>query len=171
MGIVLKYTVVHGLAFIAFGLVAAAGLFALADRDRRVLFAVFMLFCCLEVAALLMIFVLAERLLEDLAPWAILGANLLATVRDARVALPFAPSIAGRAPRRRRIDDESNGISYRVGRNDTRVGARDRRTTGKRAEIAVRSRGTGLAPRLSRLTARNRMRIQQLELEERRCCS
>ncbi len=78
-GLVLKYTVVHGLAFIAFG-VAAAGLFALADRDRRVLFAVFMLFCCLEVAAFLMIFVLAERLLEDLAPWAILGANLLAAV-------------------------------------------------------------------------------------------
>src|SRR4030095_1181981 len=46
MGIVLKYTVVHGLAFVAFG-IAAAGLFALADRERRVLFAVFMLFCCL----------------------------------------------------------------------------------------------------------------------------
>ena len=79
MNNVLKYTVVHGLAFIAFGLVAA-GLFALVDRDRRVLFAVFMLFCCLEVFALLMVFVLAERLLEDVAPWAILGANLLATV-------------------------------------------------------------------------------------------
>ena len=47
-GLVLKYTVVHGLAFLAFG-VAAAGLFALIDYERRVLFAVFMLFCCFEV--------------------------------------------------------------------------------------------------------------------------
>jgi hypothetical protein len=33
-GIVLKYTVIHGLAFIVFGL-AVAGLFALAERDRH----------------------------------------------------------------------------------------------------------------------------------------
>src|SRR5512132_825944 len=49
--LVLKYTAVHGIMFLAFG-VASAGLFALADRDRHVLFAVFMLFCCFEVAAL-----------------------------------------------------------------------------------------------------------------------
>src|SRR5262245_16822611 len=36
-GPVLAYTVVHVAAFVVFGL-AAAGLFALADRDRRVLF-------------------------------------------------------------------------------------------------------------------------------------
>ena len=76
---VLEYTAVHGAAFIAFGL-AAAGLFALVDRDRRVLFAVFMLFCCLQVAFLLMVMVLSERLLEDLAPWSILAGNLLAAV-------------------------------------------------------------------------------------------
>jgi hypothetical protein len=39
---VLKYSVVHGLAFLTFG-VAAAGLFALADRDRHALFFVFMI--------------------------------------------------------------------------------------------------------------------------------
>ena len=40
----------------------------------------FMLFCCLQVAFLLMVMVLSERLLEDLAPWAILGGNFLASV-------------------------------------------------------------------------------------------
>jgi hypothetical protein len=77
--LVLKYTVVHGLVFIAFGL-AAAGLFALVDRDRRVLFVAFMLFCCFEVFFVAMVMVAAERLLEALSVWAILGANLLASV-------------------------------------------------------------------------------------------
>jgi len=78
-GLVVKYTILHFAAFIVFG-VAAAAMFALADQDRRVLFLIFMLFCCSEVAALLMIMVLAERLLEHLAPWAILVGNLFAAV-------------------------------------------------------------------------------------------
>jgi hypothetical protein len=57
--LVLKYTVVHGLVFLVFGLVCA-GLFTLADYDRHVLFAVFMLFCCFEVAVLAAITVLAS---------------------------------------------------------------------------------------------------------------
>ena len=77
--LVLKYSAVHGLAFAAFG-VAAAGLFALADRDRHVLFAVFMLFCCFEVAALAAVMILASWLLHTLQPWAILGANLVAAI-------------------------------------------------------------------------------------------
>ena len=75
--LVLKYTVLHGLAFVAFG-IAAAGLFALVDYERRVLFAVFMLFCCFEVFLVGMIIMLAERLIEEMPIWAILGANLLA---------------------------------------------------------------------------------------------
>ena len=75
--LVLKYTVLHGLAFIAFG-IAAAGLFALVDYERRVLFAVFMLFCCFEVFLVGMVVTLAERLIEERPIWAILGANLLA---------------------------------------------------------------------------------------------
>src|SRR6266496_1869697 len=63
--LVLQYTVVHGLAFLAFGW-AAAGLFALADRDRHVLFGVFMLFCCFEVAALAAVEVMASWLLDTL---------------------------------------------------------------------------------------------------------
>ncbi len=74
---VLKYTVVHGLAFIAFGWVAA-GLLALADREPRLLFGLFMLFCCFEVFAVAMIAAMAEWLFESLAWWTILTANLLA---------------------------------------------------------------------------------------------
>jgi hypothetical protein len=77
--LVLKYTVVHGIMFLAFG-VASAGLFALADRDRHVLFAVFMLFCCFEVAALAAMAVLASWLLDTLRPWAIIGANFVAAL-------------------------------------------------------------------------------------------
>jgi hypothetical protein len=77
--LVLQYTAVHVLAFIMFGWVAA-GLLALADREPRVLFALFMLFCCFEVLAIALIFVLAEFLFETLAWWRILAGNLLASV-------------------------------------------------------------------------------------------
>jgi hypothetical protein len=77
--LVLKYTVAHGLAFLAFG-IATAGLFALVDYERRVLFAVFMLFCCFEVFVVGMVMTLAEWLIEEIPIWAILGANLLAAV-------------------------------------------------------------------------------------------
>jgi hypothetical protein len=77
--LVLKYTAVHGIMFLTFG-VASAGLFALADRDRHVLFAVFMLFCCFEVGALAAMAVLASWLLDTLRPWAIIGANFVAAL-------------------------------------------------------------------------------------------
>lgn len=77
--LVLQYTAVHGLAFIAFGW-AAAGLLALADREPRVLFELFMLFCCFEVFGVALISVLAEWLFETLAWWTILTGNLLAAV-------------------------------------------------------------------------------------------
>jgi hypothetical protein len=77
--LVLKYTVVHGAAFLAFGW-AAAGLLALADREPRLLFGLFMLFCCFEVFFFALVMILAQWLLETLAPWAILTGNLLAAV-------------------------------------------------------------------------------------------
>lgn len=77
--LVLEYTVVHGLVFLVFGLLCA-GLFALADYDRHVLFAVFMLFCSFEVAALAAITVLASWVLDTLRPWAIIGANFVAAL-------------------------------------------------------------------------------------------
>jgi len=78
-GLVFEYSLVHGIAFILFGL-GTAGLFALVDRDRRVLFGVFMLFCCFEVFFIAVIAILAERLLETLAWWTILAANLLSSL-------------------------------------------------------------------------------------------
>jgi len=77
--LVLKYTAVHGLAFLVFGL-AAAGLFALTDRDRPFIFGVFMLFCCFEVAVFLAMMILGSWLLDTLQPWAILGGNLVAAL-------------------------------------------------------------------------------------------
>src|SRR6266545_604950 len=77
--LVLEYTAVHGLAFIAFGW-AAAGLLALADREPRLLLGVFMLFCCFEVFFIALIAILAERLFETPAWWTILAANLVASL-------------------------------------------------------------------------------------------
>ncbi|HSB42270.1 MAG TPA: hypothetical protein VLK28_10595 [Methylomirabilota bacterium] len=77
--VVLQYTIVHGAAFVLFGL-AAAGLLALADREPRLLFALVMLFCCFEVFFAAMVAILAERLLEAIPWWTILGGNLIATL-------------------------------------------------------------------------------------------
>jgi hypothetical protein len=77
--LVLQYTLVHTAAFVAFGC-AAAGLLALADREPRLLFGFFMLFCCFEVFFVALIAILAEWLLEALAWWTILAGNLLAAL-------------------------------------------------------------------------------------------
>jgi hypothetical protein len=66
-------------AFVVFGWLAA-GLLALGDREPRLLFAFFMLFVCFEVFFFAMIAVLAQWLLEALAWWTILTANLLAAL-------------------------------------------------------------------------------------------
>jgi hypothetical protein len=78
-GIVIKYTVIHGLAFIGLGL-AVAGLFALAERNRHLLFGVFTLFCCFEVVVFAAMMILGSWLLDTLQPWAILGGNLVAAL-------------------------------------------------------------------------------------------
>jgi len=78
MGTVLAYTAVHVAVFVAFG-VAVAGLFALADRDRRVLFGLFMLFCCFEVFAIALGAVTREWLGHAIPVWPFLVANALAT--------------------------------------------------------------------------------------------
>ena len=75
--LVAKYTLIHGAAFVLFGWLAA-GLLALADREPRLLFVFVMLLCCFEVFFFALIAVLAEWLLEALAWWTILLANLLA---------------------------------------------------------------------------------------------
>ena len=77
--IVLQYTLVHGAAFLVFGWVAA-GLLALADREPRLLFGFFMLFCCFEVFVFAMIAALGEWLFDAIAWWTILTGNLIAAL-------------------------------------------------------------------------------------------
>jgi hypothetical protein len=77
--LVMKYTLVHGAAFLVFGWLAAA-LLDLSEREPRLLFAVVMLFCCFDVFFYGLTAVPAEWLLETLAWWTILLSNLLAAL-------------------------------------------------------------------------------------------
>ena len=75
--LVLGYTLVHLAGFVAFGL-AVSGLFALAEREKRVLALIFMLGCCLAVLFGAMVYVLAQWLREAMTPWIFLSGHLLA---------------------------------------------------------------------------------------------
>ena len=87
LSLVARYTLVHGAVFIVFGF-ALVGLFTIADREPRFLFAIFMLLCCFQVAFICVAFVTAEWLLDPV-PWpAIVVGNLLATVGMLAVLLP-----------------------------------------------------------------------------------
>ena len=86
-GLVAKYTIVHGVAFIVFGC-ALPGLFAIADRDFRFLFAIFMLLCCFQVAFVALLAVLAQWLLDPVPWWTIVIGNLFATIGMLGVLLP-----------------------------------------------------------------------------------
>ena len=101
--LVLKYTVAHGLAFLAFGF-AVAGLFALVDYERRVLFAVFMLFCCFEVFAVGMILTLAEQLTERDSDLGHPRGEPARRRRHARGPIPASPPSAARSLERRRVN-------------------------------------------------------------------
>jgi hypothetical protein len=95
--LVLGYTVVHAALYVALG-VAAAGLFAIAERQPPVLFAMFMLMCCLIVVLLAAVAFLAQWFLDVLAPWtvligALLGAGVMAglLIYAHRGVLAYAP--------------------------------------------------------------------------------
>ena len=74
----LVYTVVHGLAFVLFGIVAAA-LVAGAERAPAFLFAAAMLFTAFEVFFFGAVMIGARWVLDELAGWTILVGNLLAS--------------------------------------------------------------------------------------------
>jgi hypothetical protein len=84
--LVAAYTVVHVATYVAFGL-AVAGLFAAAERQPRVLFAIFMLLCCGAVAFLAMVTVLMYWLVDALTLLAALAANMLAALAMGAVVL------------------------------------------------------------------------------------
>jgi hypothetical protein len=96
--LVVGYTLVHLALYIAFGL-AAAGLFALAELQPRVLFPMFMLVCCLTVGFLAMVTFIAQWLSDAHAPWAVLAGNVLGAAAMGAVLVPrhrrvlrFAPT-------------------------------------------------------------------------------
>ena len=75
--LVLGYTLVHLAGFVAVGL-GVAGLFALAEREKRVLALIFMLGCCLAVLFGAMVYVLAQWLREAMTPWVFLSGHVVA---------------------------------------------------------------------------------------------
>lgn len=75
--VVLGYSVLHGVAFIAFGLLAAV-LLALSEREPMLLLAVFVLFTCFEVFFFGVVTLLDEALVESVGWWTIFVGNILA---------------------------------------------------------------------------------------------
>src|SRR5258706_12126698 len=79
VGNVLGYTIVHGLAFIAFGVVAAS-LMAVSEREPTLLLAFVILFASFEVFVFGVVGALRKSMLGALVWWAILIGNLLASI-------------------------------------------------------------------------------------------
>jgi hypothetical protein len=77
MAVVLGYSVLHGTAFVLFGLLAAA-LLAASEREPMLLLAVFVVFTCFEVFFFGVVMVVDEALVRSLGWWTILVGNLLA---------------------------------------------------------------------------------------------
>lgn len=75
---VIAYTVVHGLAFVLFGIVAAV-LIAGAERAPMFFFAVVILFTAFEVFFFGAVIIGAKWVLDELAGWTIFAGNLLAS--------------------------------------------------------------------------------------------
>jgi len=78
-GPVLGYTVLHGLAFIAFGVVAAS-IMAASEREPALFIGFVILFACFEVFFFGVVGALGKSMLGALVWWAILVGNLLASV-------------------------------------------------------------------------------------------
>jgi hypothetical protein len=74
---VLGYTVVHGLAFIVFGLVGAV-LIAGAERQPMLIFALVILFTSFEIFFFGLIIIAASWVLDEVAGWTIFVGNILA---------------------------------------------------------------------------------------------
>ena len=74
--LVVGYTAVHLAGFVALGL-GVAGLFALAEREKRVLALIFMLGCCLAVVFFAMVYLLAQWLGQAVTPAIFLAGHIL----------------------------------------------------------------------------------------------
>jgi hypothetical protein len=77
LGPIVGYTIVHGLAFMAFGVIAAS-VMSVSEREPAVFVAFVILFACFEVFVLGVVGALGKSMLGALVWWAILIGNLLA---------------------------------------------------------------------------------------------
>lgn len=75
--VVLGCTAVHVAGFVLFRL-AVSGLFALAEREKRVLALIFMLGCCLAAAFVMMVYGLSQWVRDAMTPWVFLAGHVLA---------------------------------------------------------------------------------------------
>jgi hypothetical protein len=78
-GPILGYTILHGLAFIAFGVVAAAFI-ALSEREPALFIAVIILFACFETFFLAVVGAVGASMIGALVWWSILIGNMLAAI-------------------------------------------------------------------------------------------
>ncbi len=78
LGPVIGYTIIHGLAFIAFGVIAAS-VMSVSEGEPAVFVAFVILFACFEVFVLGVVGALGQSMLGALVWWAILIGNLLAS--------------------------------------------------------------------------------------------
>lgn len=75
--LVVGYSALHLAGFVALGL-GVAGLFALAEREERVLALIFILGCCLTVVFVAMVYGLSQWLGQAVTPAIFLGGHVLA---------------------------------------------------------------------------------------------
>jgi len=79
LGAILGYTVLHGLAFIAFGVIAAS-LMAVSEREPALFVGFIILFACFEAFFFAMVQVFGLSKTGELTWWSVLIGNLLASV-------------------------------------------------------------------------------------------
>jgi hypothetical protein len=79
LGPILGYTVLHGLAFVAFGVVAAS-MMAMSEREPALFIAFVILFAAFEVFFFGVLSVLGQAMQTALVWWAVLIGNLLASI-------------------------------------------------------------------------------------------
>jgi hypothetical protein len=79
LGPVVGYTILHGLAFVAFGIVAAS-LMAVSEREPALLIAFVILFAAFEVFFFAALGALGKSMVGALVWWAVLIGNLIASV-------------------------------------------------------------------------------------------
>jgi hypothetical protein len=77
--VVVGYSVLHGAAFVLFGVLAAV-LLAATEREPLLLLAVFVLFTCFEVFFFGAVMMMDEALVESLGWWTIFVGNIFATI-------------------------------------------------------------------------------------------